>query len=467
MKNWPQIIQAGMGINISTSFLARQAALNGCIGTVSGALADQVLVRELQRGDPGGHFRRALSNFPYQAMADEIIDKYWVPGGYTRNIKQAPPMTLNPKRESISLVVCATFALVWIAKEGHNNPISINFMEKIQMPLIYGITGAMLANVDCVTVGAGIPTKVPGVLDAISEGRNPSYDVSVDYHEQKIVRIEFDLKKFFGNDFPKLKRPSFIPIISSTKLANILLKRSNGSIEGFVVENFTAGGHNAPPRDGVMLDENGEPIYNQNDIPDLSIMRATGLPFWLAGGYASKEKLAEALSEGATGVQLGSIFALCMESGMRTDVKLEAINQLYRGKIKVFTDPFASPTGFPFKTVNVVTTMADTQYMENRKRVCDLGGLLKPFQTKKGKIAYRCSAEPKSNYLRKLGTATESDGAYCLCNGLIDNSTINEGGGASVLTLGTNIEFLSRIIDELDGCQNYSVSDVMKYMGVT
>ena len=38
-----------------------------------------------------------------------------------------------------------------------------------------------------------------------------------------------------------------------------------------------------------------------------------GLPFWLAGGYGSAEKLKEALAEGAAGIQVGTAFAFCDE----------------------------------------------------------------------------------------------------------------------------------------------------------
>jgi nitronate monooxygenase len=77
-----------------------------------------------------------------------------------------------------------------------------------------------------------------------------------------------------------LKRPSFVPIVSSVVLAQSMLKRANGigptrGIQGFVVELPTAGGHNAPPRGfrydpvgkthAVDLNDKGEPLYGSKD----------------------------------------------------------------------------------------------------------------------------------------------------------------------------------------------------------
>jgi nitronate monooxygenase len=62
------------------------------------------------------------------------------------------------------------------------------------------------------------------------------------------------------------------------------------------------------------LNSRGEPVYGDRDRVDLDRMRALGLPFWLAGGYGSPEKLEEALSLGAAGVQVGTAFLLCPEA---------------------------------------------------------------------------------------------------------------------------------------------------------
>lgn len=468
MTDLRQIRQGGMGVYIGTPFLAKSVALNGGYGTVSGALADQVLVRALQLGDEGGHFRRALRAFPYQKIAKTILDEYYVPYENIRfKTKVAPKMRLSPSEMSIALIVCANFSLVWLAKYGHENPIAINYLEKVQLPLVYAIVGSMLANVDCITMGAGIPRQIPGLLDAIVRGDNYlHYNVDVIDCEHKTIAQYFDVEKFFGEKLPPLKRPEFIPIVSSHILAEDLLRRSNGAISGFVVETDVAGGHNAPPRGSVKLNNKGEPLYSERDKPNFEAFRSLGVPFWIGGGYGKKEALDEALEAGAAGVQLGSIFALCNESGMRDDVRAQAICQLYYDETEVFTDPKASPTGFPFKVVNVDNTPANLSEIKNRKRFCDLGALVKPCMTKDG-ITYRCSAEPVKSYLAKGGNVNDTSGAICLCNGLLGNSILGLKNEPSVVTLGSeSYDCVADIVNRKGGNFSYSVKDVMRHMGV-
>ena len=57
------------------------------------------------------------------------------------------------------------FVEVFLAKEGHNNPVGINYLEKVQIPHLPSIYGAMLAGVGYVLMGAGIPLHIPGVLE--------------------------------------------------------------------------------------------------------------------------------------------------------------------------------------------------------------------------------------------------------------------------------------------------------------
>ena len=54
-------------------------------------------------------------------------------------------------------------------------------------------------------------------------------------------------------------------------------------------------------------------------------VRAVGLPFWLAGSYGSAKRVREALALGAAGVQVGTAFALCRESGIDPLIKTRLI----------------------------------------------------------------------------------------------------------------------------------------------
>ena len=182
----PKVILGGMGVYISTPFLAKEVSLNGGLGTVSGTLAGTVMARILQNGDLGGHFRRALANFPFQEVARKIIETYYVSGGIPKGTpyKTISVFNFNPSRLLIDLTVCANFAFVWLAKEGHANPISINYLEKVSPPLIYSFVGAMLAGVNVITMGAGIPIQVPNILDGIVSGEPVSYRIIVEGGDQ-------------------------------------------------------------------------------------------------------------------------------------------------------------------------------------------------------------------------------------------------------------------------------------------
>ena len=73
MTTSPQIIQGGMGAAVSNWQLANSVSRLGQMGVVSGTALAVVLSRRLQLGDPGGHMRRALSQFPVPAVAKRVL----------------------------------------------------------------------------------------------------------------------------------------------------------------------------------------------------------------------------------------------------------------------------------------------------------------------------------------------------------------------------------------------------------
>ena len=60
-------------------------------------------------------------------------------------------------RPLAELCLVANFVEVYLAREGHDHPVGINYLEKIQPPHLPSIYGAMLAGVSYVLMGAGIP----------------------------------------------------------------------------------------------------------------------------------------------------------------------------------------------------------------------------------------------------------------------------------------------------------------------
>ena len=137
---------------------------------VSGTALDVVLARRLQLGDPEGDVRRAMAAFPEPAVAERILRAYFVEGGIEEGkaFKAIPVFTAEPHRRSLELATMGGFVEVWLAKQGHEGLVGINFLEKIQMPTPPTLYGAMLAGVDFVLVGAGIPREIPKLISAFT-----------------------------------------------------------------------------------------------------------------------------------------------------------------------------------------------------------------------------------------------------------------------------------------------------------
>ena len=175
----------------------------------------------------------------------------------------------------------------------------------------------------------------------------------------------------------------------------LIQKLPPGSIYGFVVEEPTAGGHNAPPRNKIN--------YGEKDYVDYKKLSELGLPFWIGGGYTSPSALHQAMQLGAAGIQVGSIFALSEESGMNPDARREVRGLGFRDELKVRTDMRISPTGFPFKVIELPGTISENSIYESRKRICNIGGLVSLYEKEDGKIRRRCAAEPVDKFLKKGG----------------------------------------------------------------
>lgn len=466
---YPTVIQGGMGVAVSSWRLAREVSQAGQLGFVSGTGIDTVMTRRLQLGDIGGHMRRAFEAFPIPGVAERIWQKFYIPGGKGSSAayKSKPMPGVKMSRALKELIVLASFCEIFLAKEGHNGVVGLNLLEKLQVPTLPSLYGAMLAGVDYVEMGAGIPLAIPGVLDCLARlepvelklnvvGALPSDDFS----------MKFDPREFAPVETTELKRPKFLAVIASATLATTLVRRATGKVDGFIIEGNTAGGHNAPPRGKLTLNDKGEPVYGPRDDVDLEQIKGLGLPFWLAGSYATPERLQFALSTGAQGIQVGTAFAFCDESGMKQDIRLDVIKRSLEGTATIRTDPLASPTGFPFKVVEIEGTFSDPSVLASRKRICDLGYLRTLYRTEKGEVAYRCPAEPEEDFVDKGGHSEEVAGRTCLCNGLLGTiglSQIRKGvTEPAIITAGDEVLNLRRYIKP--GFLTYSARDVLTYL---
>jgi nitronate monooxygenase len=411
--------------------------------------------------------RRALDHFPFPRMTERIWQTYYIPGGKQElaSFKTVPMHAKDGPRELMELAIVANFVEVFLAREDHNNPVGINYLEKVQMPHLPSIYGAMLAGVGYVLMGAGIPLKIPGVLDQFARHDPATYALYVTGAQPgDDITMTFAPRDYMEHDLPPLVRPKFLAIIASNTLATTMVKKANGKVDGFVIESPTAGGHNAPPRGKMELNHAGEPMYGERDRVDLTKIRELGLPFWLAGGYGSPEQVREALAAGATGVQVGTAFAFCAESGLRSDYKQALIDKSISGQALVFTDPLASPTGFPFKVALLEGTLADREVYAARPRICDLGYLREAYRTADGAIDYRCPGEPVTLYVAKGGKVEDTVGRKCLCNALVANIGLPQTRNArhiekGLVTTGDDLTEVPRFLRA--GKKTYCAADVI------
>jgi nitronate monooxygenase len=500
-----ELIQGGMGAYVSNWRMARAVAAERrgvTAGTVSGTGLDVVYVRLLQLGDPGGHVCRALAAFDTQFGVDigrRICDRYFIEGGKSpaARFKNAPmqvanaqdgseviplpgrdtePVALALGDEIIELLIATGFAEVWLAKQGHTGNIFINFLKKIELPLVYTLYGAMLAGVDGVIVGAGNPDGLPAICSRLANHETVTIDLSVLYRESgESFHIPFDPRRVANGKLARnpLHRPAFLAIASLESLVKALAESPSGAPDGFIIEHHTAGGHNAGPQGPLVKDERGQPQYGPLDEPDLQSIRNVGLPFWLAGGYGSHGKLQQALDNGATGVQVGSVFALVEESGIKATYRSAILHDLREKNDQTLVQTtLFSPTGFPFKVVQLPDTLADEGVYTARPRVCDIGllqqiGLDKPAEDGTRRLFQRCSAAPVEGFVQKRGLERNTEGRRCLCNGLLACVGLGQVGARmgkpveepAIVTLGNHLDGIRRL--SRNGQSPYWARDVV------
>ncbi|WP_239095981.1 nitronate monooxygenase [Micromonospora lutea] len=458
-----------MGVGVSGWRLARAVARTGQLGVVSGVALDALLARRLQDGDPDGQVRRALARFPVPALASRVLKRYFVPGGLPdgKPYRPIPRLGLRPRRDGLELAVLGNFVEVLLATDGHHGPVGVNYLEKIQMATPAAVYGAMLAGVDYVLMGAGLPTGIPRLLDALAEHRPVRLSVAVQgAATDQQFHVSFDPQDLLGVTPERVRRPRLLAIVSSTTLATYLARDDTTRPDGFVIESPVAGGHSARPRGALRLSPDGEPVYGPRDHVDLPKVAALGLPFWIAGGQCGPAELSAARATGAAGVQIGTAFALCRESGLDTALRQRLLHDARRGTLVVRNHAGVSPTGFPFKVAHLPGTTADEDIYADRPRLCDLGYLRSPYQQPDGKVGYRCPAEPVGDYLRKGGAVEDTVGSRCLCNGLVAAVGLGQRRPdgyrePALLTLGQDLAFLPTLVGDGD---DYGAADVVHYL---
>jgi len=482
-----------MGVRISWWVMSRIVSMMGGLGVVSGTGLEIVYPRLLQDGDHGGHVRRAFTELARRqpALAGavwEIFDKYYIEGGRAPGVpyKAVPPCRLTRienffpgpdsfwelPREMQVLTLAASFAEVWLAKEGHDGPVGINFLRKVERPLPWALYGAILAGAAYVLVGSGSPDELPGMIEKLSRHEPASMSI-------KVYGTSSGSGRFYATARPALlsgaekkpvPAPKFIAIVSSFGLASALASDPATRPYGFVVEGSEAGGHSAAPAK-MNFDGAGRPllVYTERDRADIGAIAGLGLPFWLAGAYASHARLHSARELGAAGIQFGTLAALSAQSGMAPELRSRVLKLLAGGELRV-NNVMVSPTGFPFKVAQVPGTVSEPSVYLARERRCDIGLLQANYLTPEGDLGYRCPAEPVEAFKAKGGRVQNTAGRVCLCNALLAAAGMPQAcpDGRTeppIVTLGEDLDSARDLLAELPpGHETYSIGKALKFL---
>ena len=465
------LIVGGMGIDISSVELVAEVARHPsgrCSGNLSVTALSEVYARLLQTGDPGGEIRAAFDAFNQVVPSlapevDALYRRYHIPGGKDPSAPFTGPALggSTPSREVQLLFVTSAFAHVWrVKRAAPGRPVGINFLRKVERPLLYGLYGVMLAGVDWVVMGAGDPGEVPGWMDLLARHEPAELPLHVATVPHGAYKIRFAPRELTRAQLPPLRRPPFFAIISSHLQAAALHSDPKTRPDGFVVEGSDAGGHNAPPRE-KRRDERGDYVYGPEDVADLDAVAAIGLPFWIAGGWGHPEKLKSAQGRWRPHLQVGTLFALAAESAMEPTVRRRVLDLVWHRDLEVVSHATASPSTYPFKVALVPGTLGDPAVYEARERICNIGHL-RGWRPNGSNPVGLCPADAENCFIRAGGAPWRTRGSMCLCNSLLATRGLGQPGEPAVVTLGdiTSVRSLQSKLKRMD----YSAREAVDFL---
>ncbi len=290
-KEYVPIMIGGMGVDISTSELALEAARLGGIGHISDAMVQDVSDRKFDTTFVKD--KTKLYKFNINNMDKAVVQ-----------------FDLERLAEATRLHVGATMA----AKKG-DGLIFVNCMEKLTMnapkeTLRTRLSSALDAGIDGITMSAGLHLG------------------------------SFELIK----DHPRFREAKLGIIVSSVRALQLFLRKIaklNRPPDFIIVEGPLAGGHL-----GFGFDWKN---YDLHMIIDeiLAYMRQENLdiPLIAAGGVFSGSDAVRFLEKGVGGVQVATRFTVTHECGMPDSVKQE----YFRASEEDIIVNGISPTGYPMR----------------------------------------------------------------------------------------------------------------------
>ncbi|MGO8671444.1 MAG: nitronate monooxygenase [Capsulimonadaceae bacterium] len=438
----PRLIQAGMGVRISGAKLANVTARLGAVGVVSSVGLRHIVGEEVRRGDPEAI--AIAQTFPLPRYVEDLMA--FAPGG--RMHKTPLPMDCpNPAKAELPRRLSAICAYIEVmrAKQGHRGMVGINVMWKCALTVLPSLYGAMLAGVDALLCGAGVPMDLPDIVARMEHGEDMDYVPLHGTETSARLKISDDQSMDL---ITRHRRPMLIPILSNyafpKRIVDIWERQYGLAPDAFVLENHRAGGHNAPPRNRKEFGEADELTGYFYKVRDL------GIPVYVAGSGSTHEEMEAWINEGAYGLQVGSRFALCTDSGMSPDLREQVVDYNRELMTDVRTANRLSSTGYPFKYVPLAGTLSDRDVYEKRKRICDHGylqhSLFTPQEDGTVKETYICPAMPEAQFAKLGGKVEDTPGIMCLCNALLATAGLAKPGEPPLVTLGESGKNITEIL---------------------
>ena len=240
----------------------------------------------------------------------------------------------DPIRGAVAKRLSAICAYVEVlrAKHGHRGKVGINVRWKCALTALPTLYGAMLAGVDALLCGAGVPMELPDIVARLRAGQDLRYEPLTGTGTNVALQIaEDDTAAYLQKQEP----PWMLPIISNfafcKRLRDTWRSKYDLAPAAFILENHAAGGHNAPPRDHIAFGpaDDLESYFEK--------VLTLGVPIYVAGDFpdgGARSDLIEWQARGAYGIQVGSRFALCAESGLRSDLKEEILTPAVTARLE-------------------------------------------------------------------------------------------------------------------------------------
>jgi len=141
--------------------------------------------------------------------------------------------------------------------------------------------------------------------------------------------------------------------------------------------------------------------------------------------------LSEALNAGAAGVQVGTPFAYCAESGLDGEIKHKPARRRGRGRCPRDHRSGRLATSFPFKVTVLEDSLSDPRSIAAAAACAISATCAQPIRPPKAASATAVRPSPSPTYLAKGGKEENTVGRKCLCNALMANiglSQIRAGG---------------------------------------